>query len=402
MASLEIKEDFPIFTVEKDLIYFDSASTTLVPKVAIDAMHRFLAYTTSSSRRGAHHLAVKGGTLVEGVRKTISQIMETNANQISFQPSIPSAVVSLVLGMDWTQKDSIIVSQGEENSILVALQRAAQILDVKLVTLPINENGETEVSELEKAINSKTGLVSISEITMGIGGVNKIDELSSIAHDFDSLFLSDIRQSVAFHEKPSTSLGADILLFSANIGLMGPPGLAIQWIDQSIGSSITPGILGGSSVSNVTANNHEVALQPDKFESGTLNIPAIVGLGAAVEYLSSLKEQGMINHLQQLARTLINRLSQITNVNLYGNPSETSTIFGINIGSETDAINCHDIALFLDESNIAVRSGLLCSHPLISQISADGIVQISIHAYNTLDDIEHLTNTLQMISADLV
>ncbi len=401
MTTLEVKQDFPIFDIEPDLAYFDSASTTLLPKAVINATSEFLKNTVASARRGAHHLAVKGGSLVEDVRKLLANYLDTSTSQISFQNSIPSAVVSFVLGMDWKDKKNIIVSLGEEHSVLVTLQRIAQILGLELITIPVDSKGETSPIAIQDMINDKTGLVAVSETTM-IGGRNEIDQIASITHDYEAIYLSDIRQSIAFCDNIPTKIGPDVLMFSGNIGLMGPPGIAVQWVEQTTGDAINPGIIGSSSVSKVLANEFELSLQPDKFESGVLNIPGIIGLGAALEYHSMLVAGGMKQHLQYLAKHLLSRLQNIPNLQIYGNPTEKSTIFGINIGNNEDGINCHDIALFLDESNIAVRSGLLCAHPLIVPLSPDGLVQISIHVYNTLEDINRLTNVLQVISTDLL
>jgi cysteine desulfurase/selenocysteine lyase len=182
---------------------------------------------------------------------------------------------------------------------------------------------------------------------------------------------------------------------------MGPPGLAIQWIDKSIGETHKPGILGGSSVTNVKDGLFEVAIQPDKFESGYLNVPAIAGLDTSLEYLTKLHSQGLIKHINKLSKYLLQRLAEIDSLIIYGEPNENSTIFGFNLNPE-DGINCHDVALFLDESNIAVRSGVLCAHSLIQSISDDGIIQASIHAYNSLEDIDCLADTIAVIATELL
>ena len=145
----------------------------------------------------------------------------------------------------------------------------------------------------------------------------------------------------------------------------------------------------------------ETALQPDKFESGYLNIPAIAGLDASLEYLTKLQSKGFAKHINKLSEYLVQRLTEIDSLILYGEPDENSTIFGFNLNPE-DGINCHDVSLFLDESNIAVRSGVLCAHPLIQSISDDGMIQASIHAYNSLEDIDRLADTITIIATELL
>ncbi len=400
---MNIRSDFPILENNPNMAYFDSSSTTLVPKTSIEAVENFLTNITASSRRGAHSLATQGSTIVEKARKSVAEYLKTDSSQISFQKSIPSTVASFAFGYDWHQtgRNSIVVSENEEHSVLVALQRVAQILRLEVKTIPIDENGTLQLEVLDNLINSSTGIVAVCATTVGWGVHNNLKEVASIAHDNGAILLTDASQSIAFNEKAAIQSGADVVIASGNIGLMGPPGLAIQWIEKSLGASHIPGILGGSSVADVRPTNHEVALVPDRFESGILNVPAIAGFQASINYLSKIKASGMNSHMKKLAKHLHKRLDEIAAVTLYGTPDETSTIFGFNLGDEGD-ISCHDIALFLDESDIAVRSGLLCAHPLVKGAATEGIIQVSLHSYNSESEIDSLCDSLELISKDLI
>ncbi|MHA2396501.1 MAG: aminotransferase class V-fold PLP-dependent enzyme [Candidatus Thorarchaeota archaeon] len=402
-AEFDIKHDFGVYDHTPDLAYFDSASTTLVPRQAVSTTNNFLDSVVSSARRGAHRLAVKGGAIVEDTRKSLATFLETDKSQISFQKSIPTAIASFAYGFDWkaNKKNKIVIGQGEENSILVSLFQSAKVLGLDVEIAPIDGSGSLLITELEKMVDDNTGVVAVSHVSPGPGICNPINTVAEIAHQSNALLLTDATRSAGLTNETLTALGSDILVLSANIGLMGPPGLAIQWIDKSLGETHKPGILGGSSVTNVDERSFEVALQPDKFESGYLNVPAIAGLDTSLEYLTKLHSQGLIKHINKLSKYLLQRLAEIDSLIIYGEPNENSTIFGFNLNPE-DGINCHDVALFLDESNIAVRSGVLCAHSLIQSISDDGIIQASIHAYNSLEDIDRLADTIAVIAAELL
>ena len=399
----DVKREFSIYNDNPDLAYFDSASTTLVPKPAIDAMTTFLASTVVSSRRGAYKLAVNGSAIVEDVRAKLAVFLNTDKAQISFQKSIPSAVASLVYGYEWKkeERNKIIISQSEEHSVLVALLRAAQILNLQVETIPVDKNGILDIETLKDTIDKKTGIVAVGHVTVGIGVSNPIEEVARITHENESLLLTDISRSVAFLCTPPTSLNADILLFSGNIGLMGPPGLSIQWVTKTLGTKHIPGIVGGSSVANVKKTSFESSFQPDKFESGTINVPAIAGLGAAIDYLSHLRQNNFHGHMKMLSRHMADRLNDLKCLTVYGTPNDRNTIFGFNLGSD-GSMSCHDVALFLDESNIAVRSGLVCAHPLIRPISSEGVVQASLHAYNSLEEVDRLIDGIRLICNHLL
>ena len=400
---LAVRSDFEILEQSSDIAYFDSASTTLVPKIAVEATANFLGTIVASARRGAHKLAIKGGSIVKDVREDLATFLQGDSSSFSFQKSIPSAVASLVFGYDWKQKkkEKIIISQNEDNSVYVSLLRAAEILNLDIDIIPLEDDGTISLEFLERSVNDKTGIVAIGHTIPGIGTKNPISKAVDIVHKHDALLLTDVTRTVGLSKNPPIKLGSDIQILSGNIGLMGPPGLAIQWVSSELGKEHTPGILGGTSVSLVQGTTFETALQPHKFEAGYINIPAIAGLGASVEYLSGLHERGLVSHITKLSKYMKKRLHEVPNLTLYGNPDDTNTIFGFNLGDSAD-IGCHDIALFLDESNIAVRSGYVCAHPIIQSITDDGLVQVSMHTYNTTNDIDRLADTLMIISEQLI
>jgi cysteine desulfurase/selenocysteine lyase len=400
---LDVKSDFGVYDLYPELAYFDSASTTLVPKKAIKATTIFLNTCTVSSRRGAYKLAVMSNTLVENARSSLADFLSTDKSQISFHGSIPAAVASFAYGYDWHKegKDRIAVAQSEEHSVLAALLRVAEVLRLHIDVIPIDNTGFLQTEVLKTLVTPKTGIVAVSHVTTGIGIRNPTNEVAEIAHENGAVLVTDATRSVGITTFSPKSVGSDVLFFSGNIGLMGPPGLAIQWIDNALGTALLPGIVGGSAVANVTPSSYDIAMQPDKFEPGTINVPAIVGLGAAVDYLRALYSRGFANHMKALTRHMLERLTSIDDVVLYGLPDENSTIFGFNIG-ESHGISCHDISLFLDQSSIAVRSGLLCAHPLVRVFASEGIVQASLHVYNSLDDIDRLADSLRLIREQLL
>lgn len=402
-ATLDIKADFGIYDKEPHLVYLDSASTTLVPKAVTNSTCNFLDTTVASARRGAHRLAVKGSTMVEDVRSSLADFMNTNKSQVSFQKSIPTAVASFVYGFDWkgTGRNNLVIAQSEEHSVLVALLRAAQILNLGVKIIPLHNDGTLDISALDKSVNSETGIAAVGHVTVGAGIRNPLQEVAKICHEENALLLTDATRSMGVSDTSFTSLESDVAICSANIGLMAPPGLVIQWIRKDIGQAHTPGILGGSAIANVETESFEVALQPDKFESGTLNLPAIAGLGASLDYLRDLRQRGLFEHMETVSSYMYESLSEIEELLLYGNPTRINTLFGFNVGPD-DGINCHEIALFLDDANVAVRSGLVCAHPLIKPFSQEGLVQVSLHAYNTLDDVDKLINSLKMIIKELL
>jgi cysteine desulfurase/selenocysteine lyase len=401
MNLANVRSEFAIYDNNPELAYLDSASTTLVPRDAVRASADFMNTITVSSRKGAHRLATKGAALVESTRRTLAGYLDTEPSQVSFQKSISSAVASLAYGYPWKEEERnrLAIARSEENSVLVALLRVAKVLNLAVDIITTDSEGMLDFAELDKLVNEKTGIVAVGHVSPGIGTINPVKEISGLAHEMGAILLTDATRSVGLTESSIVGLGSDVLLFSGNIGLMGPPGLAIQWMDSGLGTAHEPGILGGASVSSVTNSEYEIALPPDKFESGMLNVPAIAGFNVSLGLLQGLGS--LSSDLRDLSGYMARRLANVKELVLYGSPNESRTIFGFNLGSDGD-LNCHDIALFLDESQIAVRSGLICAHPLVQSITQDGLVQASLHVYNTHEDIDRLCDALETIATDFL
>ncbi len=405
MFSRDIRLDFPVLANNPELVYLDSASTSLVPRKSIDEMVSFLSALAVSSRRGAHKLAVEASVKVERIRESIASFTMTNQSQISFQPSLPCAIASLVYGYDWKgkKKNRILLSQNEEHDVYASLIRVAQVLNLNIDIIPMDEFGLINADSVAKMMSPETGIVAVGRVAPGTGNMNSIKEIQPIVEDFDAISLCDATRSMGFMEHSFPSIGADVVLCSGNIGLLGPPGLTLQWIGDRLGDEFIPGVTGGSAVSNVELVSFEPASKPDKFEPSILNIPAIAGLGASIDYIQRIGFDNIRHHLHQLSRHLNDSLNSLSSVTCYGDPDSDRTIFGFNIrSSTTEGIHCHDMALLLDESGIAVRSGLVCAHPSIRQVAPDGLLQVSLHFYNTIEDIDRLVDVLDKVSKELV
>lgn len=396
---MNVRSDFPILRNYPELIYLDSSSTSLVPDAAIEATEKFMKHTLVSSRRGAYKLAVDGSRMVDSVRRALATILKTDDSRISFQKSIASAAASFAYGYDWeaSQKNKVVVAESEEHNVFVSLLRVSQVLDLEFEVIPVDDDGILNLEDIGNAIDKRTGIVAVSHVTPGLGNINPLHEISQIAEENNALLLTDASRSIGFIEFKIADIPADIILFSANIGFLGPPGLALQCQTSDISDDYVPGIVGGSAVTEVGNESFRTSKSPHKFESDTLNLPAIAGLGSAIEYLQRIGVDTVINSNRRLSRRVSKELHQNEHISLYGENHDRRTIFGFNI-SGGDEINCHDVALFLDQAAIAVRTGYVCAHPSIQKIAPNGLIQVSIHFYNTMKEIARLGEILLSIS----
>ncbi len=404
-TGLDIKSDFEVFRKHPELAYFDSASTTLVPRTVVDSISHFLNEVCVSSRRGAHRRAVKGNEELERARSHIAAFMGVEAAEVSFQASVESAVASTVYGYPWKElgRNKIVVCLNLDHSVLVSAFRAAQVLGLRVSFVPVSETGQIDVETFESAVDEQTGIVTIGHVPVGLGRRSPVRELADVSKSHGAFTLVDVTQSIAFEPGLVNSIKVDAALFSGNIGLMGPPGISVQWMSRRSALEFVPGVLGAASVAGVSSDTFEVALPPDRFESGAVfNIAGVTGLGAAIDYIKELHGRGLVRHLEHIMGYIVEGLQENAQVQLYGMPDDKSTIIGFNIEDGSTKMSCHDVALFLDQLDIAVRSGLLCAHPLVRPLSEEGIVQVSIHGYNTHEDCEKLLDAIRVICTDFL
>ena len=190
--------------------------------------------------------------------------------------------------------------------------------------------------------------------------------------------------------------GADIVFFSANVAFLAPPGVVIQWIERGLAANLRPAIVGSSSIANIEDGSVDIANIPDRFETGILDIPAITGLNRAVEYIRKIGEERIRTHIRKMVQTIERGLRKIEGVVVYGEQGVPKTLVGFNVAGKTD-LNCHDVAMFLEQAGVAVRSGLLCAHEFTRTFHREGVVQASPHLYNDESDVTRLIGTLEEI-----
>jgi len=195
-------------------------------------------------------------------------------------------------------------------------------------------------------------------------------------------------------------LGCDFFVCHGNVGLLGPMGIGLLYINQDIQVELDPLFLGSGTVRKVTEKEYHLMDIPDKFEPGSSNVANAVGLGTAIQYLTNVGLIKIREYERLLIDKLIEGLRRINKVKLYG-PLSSANKIGI-ISFNIEGLNSHDVAMYLDEAaNIAVRSGLLCSHPMLNKFNIPGVVQASLHFYNTEDEITKFLEVVETIAKEL-
>jgi cysteine desulfurase/selenocysteine lyase len=394
MKTADVRADIPLL---ENHIYLDAASTTPTPRPVVEAMCDYFYHYNVNTGRGAYRLAMKATQELENTRETVAKFFKASSEEIVFTKNTTEAINLVSRGFNFKKGDRIVVSNMEHHSNLVPwLNLKKRGVDVEIVKA--NPQGVVNPSDIDKAIDKNTKLLTITHISNSMGSVQPVKELGKIAKEKDILYLIDAAQSAGHLKLNINDLMADFIAFPGHKGLLGPVGTGFLYCDQDLQERMEPINLGGGTVEDVSWNDFKLSQCPNRFEAGTQNIAGFIGLGEAVDYVKRIGISKIEKHDRNLTRILYHQLKDLEGINVYGSPENIYGIVSFNI----DGINPHDLAKILDETkNICVRSGQHCAIPSIEHLGAreaGGTVRASFHYYNTPEEVKILGECLEAIS----
>ena len=267
-------------------------------------------------------------------------------------------------------------------------------MGVKLKIIDILDDGTLNLDDFHEKISKKTKLVAITHISNVLGTINPVEEIVKVSHDFGAYVLIDGAQSVPHLKIDVKKIDCDFLGFSAH-KMLGPTGIGALYAKEEILKEMDPFLFGGDMIRDVWVDRAEWNELPWKFEAGTSNIAGGIGFGAAIDYLSKLGMNNVREHELELVKYALKRMSELENVEVYG-PSADKR--GGVISFNVKGLDMHDVAMFLDQEGIAVRSGRHCAHPLLRRLGIAGTVRASFYIYNTKEEIDRFIDVLHQLS----
>ena len=391
---LNIKDDFPIFKNQKKLIYFDSASTTQKPNSVINKITEFYSYYNANIHRGTYSIAEKSTFEYESVRKETAKFINSKPNEIIFTKGATESInlIAYSLSDKFKEGDEILISEMEHHSNIIPWQMLIAKKNIKLKYIPINKDGELDISQINKLINDKTKLISITHMSNVIGTINPIKKIINIAKKHNILVLIDAAQSISHIKIDVQKLDCDFLVFSSH-KMMGPTGLGVLYINERKIHDIEPFLRGGQMIKEVKKNTSIWNDPPWKFEAGTSNIAQVIAFGEAIKYILSTGLQKINNHEQILLKYFLEQLKLFDNIKIYGHKNHAGPIISFNFP------DCHsfDIAKLLDTFGIAIRSGHHCAQPLMKSLNSNYTNRVSLYAYNNLKEIDYFVESLKKV-----
>ncbi len=389
-----LKRDFPIFQ-DSDLVYLDNAATTQKPGIVIETIESLYREANANVHRAIYSLGTEATNRFETARLKVGKFINSpSEKEIIFTGGTTGSINLLArsIGNTLRSGEEILISEMEHHSNIVPWQLAAQRTGAVLKYIPINENGELDLSDPDKYFTENTRIVSLTHMSNVLGTINPVKKLAGLSHNVGAIFIVDGAQGAPHMKVDVQDLNCDFYAFSGH-KMLGPTGVGILWGKLERLENMDPFMGGGEMIETVTMESSTWNSVPYKFEAGTPNFAQAVGLGAAVDYLDDIKMEIIAEHEQKLTYYALDKLGKIEDLRIHGNPPKRGGVISFNL----ENVHPHDLAQLLNEDTIAIRVGHHCAQPLLKTLGETATARLSFYIYNDTSDVDKFCESLVSI-----
>ena len=396
-----IRQDFPALHQKVNghpLVYVDNAATTQKPSAVIDAMTHYYEHDNANVHRGVHALSVRATEKYEAARLKIQRFIHAkHACECIFVRGTTEAInlvaQSFVLPR-LLPGDEILITHLEHHANIVPWQLICERSGAILRVADISLSGEVKLDDFEKKLSKKTKFVAISHVSNALGTVNPIEVMIAKAKALDIPVLVDGAQAIAHERVDVQALGCDFYAFSAH-KVYGPTGIGVLWGREALLNDMQPYQGGGEMISHVSFERSSYAPLPYKFEAGTPNIAGVIGLGAAIDYLTAFDFDVIAQYEQGLLAYATEGLLSLKGFRIVGTAINKVPVLSM----LHDSIHAHDIGTILDSEGIALRSGHHCAMPVMDFFGVAATARVSLSFYNTKEEVDRVIAALSHVNA---
>ncbi|MCQ8129999.1 cysteine desulfurase [Methylomonas rivi] len=395
----QIRADFPILgeTVRnKPLVYLDNAASCQKPQAVIDSIVHTYSREYANIHRGVHTLSVKATDRFETAREKVRGFVNAaSTKEIIFVRGATEAINLVAQSYGKSQLkagDEIVISAMEHHANIVPWQMLCQQIGTVLKVAPMNRKGELIFEEFEQLLGENTKLVAIAHMSNALGTINPVERIVAAAHAKNIPVLLDGAQAIPHMPVDVRALDCDFYVFSGH-KLYGPSGTGVLYGKQALLEAMPPYQGGGDMIRMVTFEKTQYAGLPQKFEAGTPAIAEIIGLGAAIDYVTAVGMDTIAAYEAELLDYATEQAEQIKGMNLIGQAAEKGGILSFTL----DRIHPHDIGTMLDSLGIAVRAGHHCAMPVMDFYGVPATARASFAMYNTRQEIDVLMQGIKSL-----
>jgi cysteine desulfurase / selenocysteine lyase len=396
-----VRADFPIFEQQvhgKPLAYLDSANSSQKPRQVLEAMTTFYETSYANVHRAVHLLGERATAGLEGAREKVRAFL--NAPDVREVIFVRNATEALNLvayswgGNNLGPGDAVVVTELEHHSNFVPWQYIAKRQGAAFKMLPLDENGDVDLSGLaEIARDYNVKVVATNLVSNSLGTINDVSPYARFAREQGAIFVCDAAQAAPHMHVDVQALDCDFLAISGH-KMCGPSGIGVLWGRAELLQAMEPFLLGGHMISSVREDRTTWGDLPHKFEAGTSPITEAFGLGAAIDYLESVGLDAIEAHEHELVAYALGRMSEIPGITLYGPPAERRA--GV-VSFNLEGIHPHDVAQILDMQGVAIRAGHHCCQPLMHKLGVAATNRASFYLYTVQEEIDQLVDGLATV-----
>jgi cysteine desulfurase/selenocysteine lyase len=387
-----VRAEFPILAERvhgKRLVFLDSAASAQKPRPVLDAMNAFYEHDYANVHRGVYWLSERATAAFESVREKVRAFLGAReAREVVFCRGTTEAINLVAQSFGRVHVgagDEVLVTQMEHHSNIVPWQMLCEEKGASLRVAPVDERGDLRLDALEALLGPRTRMLAVAHVSNTLGSVNPLREIVRMAHARKVPVLVDGAQAAPHLRIDVQELGCDFYAFSGH-KVFGPTGAGVLWGRAEQLEAMPPWQGGGDMILSVSFEKTLYREIPYRFEAGTPDIAAIVGLGAALDWLGSIDHEALAAHEQDLLLRATRALSAIPGLRLIGTPRERAGA----ISFVLDNAHPHDVGTILDHEGIAVRTGHHCTQPLMERFGVPATVRASFALYNDRDDVDAL------------
>lgn len=395
----KIRADFPIckrLVYNKPLAYLDNAATTQKPQAVIDAITKYYSEDNANIHRGVHYLSQISTQAFEDTRENIrAYINAGKTSEVIFTKGTTDAInlIAHSFGRKFVSEgDEIIISALEHHSNLVPWQIICEEKKAKLRIVPVNNKGEFQFEAFEQMLNKRTKLVAVAHVSNALGTVNPIKEIISKSHEYNVPVMIDGAQGIPHFKVNVQELDCDFYCFSGH-KFYAPMGVGVLYGKEEILEKMDPYQMGGEMVDQVSFEKTSFNELPFKFEAGTPNVEAVLGLNAALNYVKEIGVEKIAAYEAELLNYATSKLLEIEGIRIIGTADNKASVLSFLIGE----IHPYDAGMIIDKLGVAVRTGHHCAQPILDQFEIPGTIRASFAMYNTKEEIDQLIAAVKQV-----
>lgn len=392
------KEDFPLLSANTDLAFLDSAATAQRPACVLEAQRSFYETMNANALRGLYRLSVEATEAINEARSSVASFIgATQSQDVVFCRNTSEAlnIVAKSFGPSVLEPgDEVCISIMEHHSNLIPWQQVCRATGATLVYLRPDDQGVITPQEMDRKINERTKIVSVTHVSNVLGIENPVAELGKRVHAVGGYLVVDGAQSVPHIPVDIKQIDCDFFAFSGH-KVFGPFGIGVLWGRHDLLDSMPPFLTGGEMIDSVSETDAVWAPVPEKFEAGTQDAAGIYATAKALEYVNALGMQTLQEREMLLMEYLMDRMGELPFIEIIGSedPAKHHGALSFNV----KGIHPHDVSSILDSCNVAIRAGHHCAQPLLTWLGVESCCRASIAFYNDTSDIDALISGLNTV-----